>query len=190
MFVSCTASHMLVGKYCDGDKKVANPDKTIIILNSDKTFIVKSWSDLAGKFTSQGNWRNVNDTVFFYIKEKQIADTIIYQQNSNLGGKVRVKLIDASTKAFISGIKIIVNGNLYALERGFVDVDFRDSNQLFIDLLRTQAKVIIQENKNIEIDITLNFDNLKTIKLDSLYKLSGNKLRPLNGEGIIFNRCR
>ena len=64
IFFSCTAPHMLVGKYCDGDKKVTSPDKTIIVLNYDKTFIVKSWSDVAGEFTSQGNWRNVNDTFF------------------------------------------------------------------------------------------------------------------------------
>ncbi len=124
------------------------------------------------------------------MKEKQIADTIIYKQNSNLAGKVRIRLIDASTKAFITGMKIIVNGNFYTIEEGFADVDFRDSNQLFIDLLSTPAKVIIRENKNVDIEITLNFDNLKTIKLDSLYKLSGNKLSPLQGEGIIFKRCR
>ncbi len=189
--VGCNASSKLIGNYCNGkNKRISNSEETSLEIKSDKTFTVNSFSDVAGNFSSQGDWKIINDTIFFLVKEKKIIDTIFYTQNSALSGKTNIKFIDAITKTYISNIRIIVNGNNYTFENGYGTIDFEGSNHLLIDLLSTKPEAEILKNKNVNIEVIINFNNLKSIRLDSLYKFSGNTLKPLQGGNLVFKRCK
>ena len=155
----CHLRKGLVGRYCSS-QDLHGPDRTEIVLKADGTFFGESWSDVAGSFTTKGNWKIGQQQIFLEYQPWSFVDTVTFSRSNNLIEKSRIRVIDAKKKVPLKGLglKISVGDKSYYIDdKEYVDIDFGNANNLTVEFLQTTEAISLEHTKNYEVNIYLQF---------------------------------
>lgn len=186
MSISCSSSRQLEGIYCNVQKM--GPDFATIDF-SNKTFLAKTWSDVAGEFITKGSWSKIGDTVFLNPVKNSVVDSIV-EISSPVGENLVITFIDKQIKKPLKNIKIRVKRQEYVSnEDGVIEMPQINSNILYLtyNTISDTLKTSLLMGK---VDIYLDFRKLKSFKLPEKWLLKGNKLSPLQKNFTSFKKCK
>ncbi len=177
LIYGCKASQSLVGKYCMISDK--SPDNTTIVFKNDKTFTGISHSDIGGEFLVQGTWEMNDGVVITKSRKLKVIDSLIMRNDPSVINSLKLKILDAEKLKPLEGVVITVNdkeGKQYTTDsKGYATIK-NNATEITLNYIGIKDSLGLERGANNEIDIYLNFKNIRTFDIPEKWEMKGHSI--------------
>jgi hypothetical protein len=187
---ACNSQKRLVGTYLSENSDVTS--SVVLILQADGEFTVKSRSDVAGYFITNGQWRKSQDTVYFDVKPDKFDQSEFNYSYDPSYNTVKVEAYRKRDSTGLYFVKLYLNGSETPMDTIRTGVFFARADSIQSIRMNLNGDIIELKPPHKKANRFIfywDFESTRpSVLVSKTWKVQGRKLIPLEPGFSIFRK--